>query len=181
MLSAACASATAIASGSHKMKRQFTSSNMMEKDDDDVMKQANWYYCPQAYSEFKIARLDSANMQKVLDKLRHPAALGVPYADILFAGAQPSSVGFKYKLSFKHYLGCLHAQSLAARKATFQDTAETYRASLDGAGTVLKELEAKRIRAEERSFLAAVDPTYVAVNMLVEDRGAVLRRAWSRL
>ncbi len=181
MLVAACASVTAIASGSHKMKRQFSSSTMMEKDGDDVMRQATWYYCPQAYSEFKIPRLDSANLQKVLGKLRHPEDMGVCHADVLFAGAQPSTVGFRHKLSFKHYLGSLHAQSLALRKATFNDTVQVYRGSLDAAEKLLKELQAKRIRAEERSFLPAVDPTHVGVNMLVEDRGAMLRHVWPNL
>ncbi|MFH1268302.1 MAG: hypothetical protein ABIK89_21485, partial [Planctomycetota bacterium] len=154
---------------------------MMEKDGDDVMRQATWYYCPQAYSEFKIPRLDSANLQKVLDSLRPPEELGVCHADILFAGAQPSTVGFKHKLSFKHYLGCLHAQSLALRKATFSDTVQAYRDSLDAAEALLGDLRGKRIRAEERSFLPAIDPTHVGVNLLVEDRGAMLRRAWSKL
>ena len=181
MLVAACASATAIASGSHKMKRQFSSSMMMVNDSDDIRRQATWYYCPQAYSEFKIPRLDSASLQKVLDSLRHPEELGVCHADILFAGAQPSAVGFKHKLSFKHYLSCLHAQSLALRKATFDNTVQAYRDSLDAAETLLGDLQAKRIRAEERSFLPAVDPTHVGINLLVEDRGAMLRRAWPKL
>ena len=181
MLVAACASVTAIASGSHKMKRQFSSSTMMEKDGDGVKRQGTWYYCPQAYSEFKIPRLDSANLQKVLNKLRHPVELGVNHADILFDGAQPSTVSFKYKLSWKHYLGCLHAQSLALRKDTFNDTVEAYRNSVDAAEILLKELQAKRIQAEERSFLPVVDPTHVGINMLVEDRGAMLQRAWMRL
>lgn len=181
MLATACASVTAIASGSHKLKRQFSSSTMMEKDGDDVMRQATWYYCPQAHSEFKIPRLDSAHLQKVLDKLQYPEELGVNHANILFAGAQPSTVGFKHRLSWKHYLGSLHAQSLALRKTTFNDTVQVYRDSLDVAETLLEDLQGMRIRAEERSFLPVVDATHVGVNLLVENRGAMLRRAWSKL
>jgi hypothetical protein len=56
------------------------------------MKQATWYYCPQAYPEFKIPRFDSANMQKVLEKLKPAKEMGAKHAEILFAGAQPSTV-----------------------------------------------------------------------------------------
>lgn len=181
MLIAACSSATAIAAGSHKMKRQFSPSTLMEKEDDDVVQQATWYYCPQAYSEFKIARLDAANLQKILHKLKYPDGLGVAHAKILFEGAQPTTVGFKHKLSFKHYLGCLHAQALGARKATFNETVKAYRDSLDVANALLDELALKRVRAEERSFLPAIDPAHVALNILEEDRGAVLRRAWGKI
>lgn len=182
MLAAACASATAIAAGSHKMKRRFSSLDMMSKDEDeDEGRQTTWYYCPQAYSEFKLPRLDSAKLQKVLDKVRHPEALGVCHADILFAGAEPTTVGFKHKLSFKHYLSSLRAQAAAARKTTFNDTVKAYKDSLDAADALLKELDLKRIRADDRSFLPAIDPTYVGVSMLAEDRGAVLRRAWAML
>ena len=182
MLVAACAKATGIASGSHKMKRRFSPTDMMSKDDEDyTARQTTWYYCPQAYSEFKLPRLDSALLQKVLDKMRHPKELGVPYADILFTGVQPTTLGFKLKLSFKHYLGCLRAQAEAASKFTFDQTVKDYKKSIDDAENLLKELDAKRIRAEDRSFLPVIDPTHVAVSMLEEDRGAMLRRKWAKL
>lgn len=183
MLAAACASATAIAAGSHKNKRRFSSADMMTKDDEDSeQRQTTWYYCPNGYSEFKIPKLDMAKDAGLLEKMRHPAALGVGYADILFTGAQPTTVeAFKHKLSFKHYLGCLHAQAADARKGSFNDTADAYKTAVDTADTLLKELDKKRVRADDRSFLPVVDYTFNAVEALGEDRGAMLRRAWGKL
>jgi len=183
LLAAGCASANAIATGSHKNKRRFSAADLMTKDDEDSeQRQAAWYYCPQAYSEFKVPRLDMAKDAKLLEKIRHPKSFGVTYADVLFTGAQPTAVdAFKLKLSFKHYLGCLRVQAATARKATFDETIEAYKASIDSAESLLKELEAKRIKAEDRSFLPVVDYNYSAVTELEEDRGAILRRAWAKL
>jgi len=182
MLAAACAGATAIASGSHQLKRRFSSADMMNNDDDAERQQATWYYSPTAYSEFKVTRLDTAKSAGLLDKLRHPAELGVTYADVLFAGPQPSTItAYKHKLSFKHYLGCLSAQADAATKPTFNDTLAAYRQSIDDAEALLNELAAKRVRAEDRSFLPVVDPTHVGLTTFEEERGAMMRRRWPSL
>ena len=183
MLAAACGAATAIAAGSHKNKRRFSAADMMSKDEEDnEQRTTTWYYCCQAFSEFKIPKLDIAQDAKVLDKMRHPKEYGVTYADVLFSGAQPTTIeAFKHKLSFKHYLGCLRAQAKAASKGTFIETIDAYKKSIDDADELLKELDKKRVRADDRSFMPVVDYTYAAVDALQENRGAMLKRAWGKI
>ncbi len=181
MLFAACSSANAIAAGIHKSKRQFASGMLMAPEEEQAMRQAPWYYCPQAYSEFKLPRLDTAHLLGVLDKMRHPIEFNVNYADSLFAGAKPSTADLQLRPLWLHYLGCLRAQALGSRKATFDDTLDSYRASLDTAENLLTELASKHIRADDRSIQPALDPIRVALDLLVQSRGAMLRRAWPTL
>ena len=119
MLAAASAGANAIASGTWMNVRSFPPEKFRTAYEDEIKRKTTWYYCPQALSEYKIPTLDIAMLQGVLQDMEPPPEMGSHFADILFQGAQPSTVGFGETLAFRHYLKSLHAQVEAARRPTF--------------------------------------------------------------
>ena len=58
MLCLAAANVDAIASGTFLNVRSFSTNRFQQPEEDSKGKRANWYYCPQALSEYKIAFLD---------------------------------------------------------------------------------------------------------------------------
>src|SRR5262249_31079568 len=122
MLTAGCASATAIASGTWMNVRSFPPDKFRKEYEDEIKKRTTWYYCAQALSEFKIPFLDIAMQQGVLMCMNTPSEMGSTYADILFQGPQPSTVQFTEQAAFRHYLHCLRHQAMEARRPTFDQT-----------------------------------------------------------
>lgn len=181
MLAAASAGANAIASGTWMNVRSFPPEKFRAAYEDEIKRKTTWYYCPQALSEYKIPTLDIAMLQGVLDDMVPPPELGSHYADILFEGAQPSTVGFGESLAFRHYLKSLHAQVAAARQATFPDTVAAHEAALDFAEELLARLQAAGVRGQLRDFADCVDANRAALAVLQTNRGPMLRRQWANL
>lgn len=181
MLAAASAGANAIASGTWMNVRSFPPEKFRADYEEEIRRKTTWYYCPQSLSEYKIPTLDIAMLQGVLAEMAPPPALGSNYADILFQGAQPSTVGFGESLAFRHYLKSLHGQVAAARLATFPETVAAHNAALDAAEDLLTRLHAAGVRGQLRDFCESVEANRAALAVLQTNRGPILRRQWNQL
>lgn len=181
MLIAACASATAIASGTWMNVRSFPPDKFRTQYEDEIKQSAVWYYCPQALSEFKITFLEFAAQRGILSDMAPPPNLGSSYANPLFSGVQPTSAGFGHQAAFRHYLQCLRTQVMNAQKDTFDQTVTEHRQMLDSAHALLTGLHAVEVRGQLRDFEDVLDANRAALGLLEETRGPVLRRRWSAL
>ena len=181
MLAAGCSAANAIASGTWMNVRSFPPEKFRSPYDEEIRRKTTWYYCPRSLSEYKIPTLDIAMLQGVLDEMAPPPQLGSEYADILFEGAQPSTVGFGESSAFRHYLKSLHGQAAASRLATFEETMAAQRETLDGAEGLLTRLHAAGVRGQLRDFSECVEASRSALDVLQNRRGPLLRRRWTQL
>jgi hypothetical protein len=181
MLVAACAGATAIASGTWMNVRSFPPDKFRTAYDDEIKQRATWFYCPQALSEYKIPFLDIAFRQGVLGLMAPAPDLGSSHASGLFAGPAPSSVGLTEQAAFRHYLQCLHTQARNASEASFDETVRVHEDMLAGAETLLQTLAGSGVRGQLRDFRDIVDVNRAALSVFVRTRGPTLRRAWPKL
>lgn len=178
ILLAACTNATAICSGTWMNVRSFPPDKFRSSFDEEIKQRTTWYYCPQALSEYKLPFLDLARRQSVLEKLRPSPNFDDGYAAPLFAGAQPSSVGFTEQAAFRHYLTNLRRQCQLATRPSFEEAVQVQEDSLNSAEELLGQLSAKGIRGQLRDFAEIVDVNRAALALLSTTRGAMLRRAW---
>lgn len=181
MLALASAGATAIASGTWMNVRSFPPEKFRVQYDEEIKQRTTWYYCPQALSEYKIPFLDIAQRQRVLADMRPAAALGSTFADALFAGPQPSTIGFTEQAAFRHYLTSLHGQVRSAVASTFDETVSAHEGLLDAAETLLQRLQSVGVRGQLRDFTESIDVNRAALSVLRTSRGALLQRRWSSL
>ncbi len=181
MLAAASAAANAIASGTWMNVRSFPPEKFRAVYEEEIRRKTTWYYCPQALSEYKIPTLDIAMLQGVLREMAPPPELGSHYADILFQGAQPSTVHLGESLAFRHYLKSLHSQVAVARRATFEGTVAAHEQALDFGEELLARLHATGVRGQLRDFSECIDANRAALAVLQANRGPLLRRHWNHL
>lgn len=181
MLVAACASATAISSGTWMNVRSFPPDKFREVYEDEFRQRKTWYYCPQALSEFGIPFLDIAQRQGLLREMIVPTTLSSNHASVLFEGSQPTTVGFAEPQAFRHYLQCLHGQVANSRRNTFDATATAYEQQLDQAESLLSRLHAAGVRGQGRDFSNVVDANRAALSVLRSDRRPMLNRYWADL
>ena len=178
MLCLAGANVDQIACGTFLNARAFDTKKFFERDEDEISRRATWYYAPESLSEYKLQFLDLAMRAGVLEKLRPPKRYKRDYSDPLFAGAQPSLVGWKETEAFRHYLDMLKQQANECRKASFEDTVDDYEKRLDRAETLMAALKKDGIRGQDRDFANYVDVNRGAVARLRAARGPRLRRRW---
>jgi len=146
MLCAAAAKADVIASGTWLNVRSFPIDKFYLADEDETSRRAKWYYCPQAFSEYKMPFLDIALRQNVLAQMAPPADLGSAYAAPLFSGAAPSTVNWSEQSAFRHYLTCLHTQVRTSHRGTLRETVDAQYILLDAAETLLRLLHRNQVR-----------------------------------
>ena len=178
MLCLAAAGVDAIASGTWLNVRSFTPDKFQEIEPEDVSRRSKWYYCPQALSEFKIPFLDMAHRFGVLDSLRPENTLLSDYADVLFAGAQPTSTEFSEQQAHRHYLQCLRMQCAQAKGSGYRETFDAHMAMLDSVESRLEGLHRLGVRGQDRDFGNMVDVNRSAMAALEHARGFVLERTW---
>ena len=151
MLIAAVAKATAICSGTWMNVRSFPPEKFRATYDEERKQKSTWYYCPQALSEYKLPGLDNAQRVGLLSRMV-PAADG-QFAGALFTGAQPTSVGFGEQDAFRHYLHALRTQAGQSARASFEETVNHHKATLDSAEALIRELRNGGVRGQQRDFL----------------------------
>jgi len=178
MLCLAAANVDQIACGTFLNVRSFDTTKFFEKDEGETSRRTNWYYAPDAFSEYKLPFLDIAMKMGVLDVMRPPKRFRRDFSDPLFAGAQPSTVGWKEPEAFRHYLDTLRQQAAEARKGSFDETVDAYNQQLDQAEQLTKMLAKKAIKGQDRDFANFIDVNRAALALLVAARGARLRRRW---
>jgi hypothetical protein len=181
MLIAACAGVDALCSGTWMNVRSFPPDKFRVSYDDEIKQRATWFYCPQALSEYKIPMLDLAHRQRILDDLKPDRTFDNAYVQPLFAGAQPSSVGFTEQSAFRHYLHCLRLQAQAASQTTFDATVSAHHTLLDAVERRLKALSSAGISGQLRDFRNIIDCNRGALAAFVATRGPMLRHHWSSL
>jgi hypothetical protein len=178
MLIAAVAKADAIASGTWLNVRAFPPGKFQNQD--EVKQKATWYYAPRALSEYKVPFLDIARQVGVLDLLQ-PLSGAEAAATALFAGGQPSAIGFKEPEAFRHYLTSLKRQVDDSVKGTFDETFEAHQGLLDIAASILATLRGQGISGQLRDFSDALPANRAALAATVATRGPILRREWGAL
>ena len=181
MLIASIANVNAIASGTWMNVRSFPPEKFRAAYDEEMKQRATWYYCPQALSEYKIPFLDIASRLGLLSEMAPPPHFGSEYVDVLFSGAQPSTVGFTEQSAFRHYLHCLHMQVAEESQASFDEAVASQVTLLDTAERCLSRLVSRGIRGGVRDFSAIVDVNRAALAAFESIRGAMIRRRWSQL
>jgi len=179
MLISACAKVDAICSGTFLNVRSFPPEKF-SRAESDPKQRSTWFYCPQGLSEYKDSFLDIAHRIGVLDDLRPEEKFG-GYANRLFSGPQPTTIGLKEPVAFRHYLNSLHVQALSAEKASFDETVNCYEETLNRAEDLLSSLHQSGIRGQQRDFRDIIDVQRAAIAALVATRGPILRRHWSAL
>jgi integrase len=70
MLAVASAAANSIASGTWMNVRSFPPAKFRTAYEDEIKRKTTWYYCPQAFSEYKIPTLDIAIPRTIDDTVR---------------------------------------------------------------------------------------------------------------
>lgn len=179
MLIASTVKADAIASGTWMNVRAFPPEKFRAVSEEEERRKTVWYYCPQAFSEYKITFLDSAAKLGILSRM----ASANPSASVrnLFSAGQPSTIGLSEPDSFQHYLTTLKEQIENSVKASFDDTVSAYETLLAESEVLLKDLSSSRIRGQLRDFSDVVDVNRAALEVIKTTRGAMLRRNWTRL
>jgi hypothetical protein len=178
MLCLACAKADIIASGTWINVRAFGPKKFFEPEETDVARRAVWYYCPQSLSEYKMAFLDIARRNGVLDQMQPAPSLGSNYAAPLFAGAQPSSINWTFTDAFRHYLTCLRSQCARATKSSFMATMRKHRSILAAAEPLLEDLHTNGAVGQDRDFKNYIEVNRSALIVFERARGERLRRMW---
>lgn len=178
MLCLAAAGADAISSGTWRNVRAFPPDKFYAPDEEQQSRRTVWFYCPRAMSEYKMPFLDIAKRSGVLDEMRPHTSLGSDFADPLFGSAAPSTVAWAEPNAFRHYLTCLRSQTVAARKASFDDTVVHHQRVLDEAESLLKKLKRSGVSGQDRDFADIVDVNRSALTVFTKARAARMRRAW---
>ncbi|HWB01387.1 MAG TPA: hypothetical protein VG796_00090 [Verrucomicrobiales bacterium] len=180
MLVVAAAKVNAICSGTFMNVRSFPSSKFRPADDEAVVQRSVWFYCPKSLSEYKVPFLDVAHTLGCLQDMRPDLKFG-SYANRLFLGPQPTTVGFSEQDSFRHYLNSLHIQTAEIEKATFEATLCNLETVFSDAERILNDLHSCNIRGQKRDFREALDANRAALSILTSTRGPILKRQWSAL
>lgn len=178
MLCLAVAKVDAMASGTWLNVRAFPTARFYNPSADEESRRTTWYYCPQALSEFKLAFLDMAMRNGVLDSMKPDPTLGSGHADPLFSGAQPTSVGWKEPPAFRHYLTCLRGQCQQATSSSFDNAVKRQRVLLDRAEEFLRVLDNNGVFGDYRGFTRVLSTNRSALVALEKARGPRLRREW---
>jgi len=168
----------AMASGTWLNVRAFPTKKFYKRPEDEQSRRTTWYYCPRALSEYKLAFLDIAMRNGVLDQMKPDPSLNSSYANPLFGGAQPTTVGWKEPQAFRHYLNCLHGQCRQATAGSFDDAVTKHNALLATSKPLLKTLDDNGVFANYRSFDPILDVNRSALITLTRARGPRLRREW---
>jgi hypothetical protein len=181
MLISGAAKVTAISSGTWMNVRSFPPEKFIATYDEEIRQRATWYYCPQAFSEYKIPFLDIAHRLGLLQQMAPLPEFDGGYVTNLFSGAQPSTVGFGEQDAFRHYLHALHQQAHSIDQETFDSVVVDYEFSLNRSEALLTRLRGAHINGQLRDFAEIVDVNRAGLGLFSALRGAVMRRQWSRL
>jgi hypothetical protein len=181
MLIAACAKADAIASGTWMNVRSFPPDKFRTTYEEEIKQRATWYYCPHAFSEYKLPFLDIAFRQRVLSRMAPQPPIDDEYVKALFGSAQPSTIGLSEQAAFRHYLSALRSQAISLVGNSFDEVCDSYESHLAQAESVLGHLVAAGIRGQHRDFADLIDVNRAALEVLKTTHGPRLRRRWSQL
>lgn len=179
LLCLSAAKVDAIASGTYLNVRRF--SNKFEDLEDEIKRKSTWFYYPPALSEYKIAFLDIAFSNGIIDKMKPAGKMESDYIKLLFSGVMPSTTSFKEGMAFKHYLHCLREQIEICSRASFAETISANEILLETAERRIEFLEKNGVYAQSRSFKDVVDVNRSAIQRLQKTRGFLMQYSWDSL
>jgi hypothetical protein len=177
----ALAKIDAICAGTWLKTRRFLIGDFDNSEPQGQGRRSIWYYCPQALSEYQINFLDIAYRLKYLDTLKTPSDFGSQYADILFGGAQPTTVSFSESQAFRHYLQCLKFQCGEVLKTTYDETLKYLKLIFETASELTTLNRSKGIRGNYRDFSEVVESNLAILDAFNTLRGLVYRHKWKDL
>ncbi|MCX6379325.1 MAG: hypothetical protein NT023_07580, partial [Armatimonadetes bacterium] len=125
--------------------------------------------------------LDIAQRLNLLSLMQPREGISVDGINALFAGGQPSSIGLSEQTAFRHFLVSLRSQANTATATTFDATVNNHTHLLNEAETVLRSLASRGVSGQGRDFLDIVSANRGALEVLLETRGAMLRRYWDTI
>jgi hypothetical protein len=178
LLCLALARCDAIAAGNFLNVRWFKPEHFESSDDDEPSRRSTWFYCPQAFSEYKVTYLDVAWRKNLLSRMAPPAIMANGYSNILFQGAMPSATNYKEGNSHRHYLHCLKIQCETATKSTYEETRDSHLALLASASFLISGLREEKIKGQDRDFNEIVDVIEAAISIFNKEFGFVMSQEW---
>ncbi len=181
MLCLALAKCDAIAAGNFLNVRWFQPEHFVTNTDNEPSRRSTWYYCPQAFSEYKVTYLDVAKRANLLSRMEPPAIMANDFSRFLFEGAMPSSTGYKEGHSHRHYLYCLKIQCELATKSTYEETRDSHLALLGTALQLTTGLRNEKIKGQDRDFGEIVDVIEAAISIFDKEFRFPLSQEWNSL
>jgi hypothetical protein len=177
----ALAKIDAICAGTWLKTRRFLIGDFDNSEPQEQGRRSTWYYCPQALSEYQIGFLDIAYRLKYLDTLKTPNDFSSQYADVLFGGAQPTTVLFSDHQAFRHYLHCLRFQCRDVLKTTYDETLKYLRLIFGTASELTTLNRSKGIRGNYRDFSDIAESNLAILDAFNALRGLIYRYKWENL
>jgi hypothetical protein len=181
MLCLSLAKCDAIAAGNFLNVRWFKPDHFETNDDDEPSRRSTWYYCPQAFSEYKVAYLDVAMKIGLLSRMTPPPNMENDFSRMLFAGAMPSSTNYKERNSHLHYLNCLKLQCEMATLETYAETRDAHLALLNTASTLTSGLRNEKIKGQDRDFGEIVDVIEAAIAVYDKEFRFTVSQEWASM
>lgn len=176
------AKADAICAGTWLKTRMFPLGDFEASEDDSGGgRRSTWYYCPQTLSEFQLQFLDVAHRLAILDNLKVSPHYNVHYADILFSGAQPTTVNFSEREAFRHYLSCLRKQCMETSKQSYSETKAYLQMLFETALDLSEHFRQKGVRAKHRDFRNVGDSSIAAIDAFDSLRGFAFGARWNSI
>jgi len=177
----ALAKVDAICTGIWLKTRIFPLGDFDDSDDQNQGRKKTWYYCPQALTEYQIGFLDIAHRLGILDLLKTSENFESQYADILFSGAQPSTVKFSEHDAFQHYLHCLSMQCKDVSKKTYDETLKYLRIVFETALEITSICRSKGVIGKHRDFSNVAEINISLLDAFDSLRGMIYRHRWDSL
>jgi hypothetical protein len=172
----------AICSGTYLKTRMFPLKDFDENDNEPGGgRKTTWYYCPQSLSEYQTQFLDVANRAGILNNLKASDSYKSTYSDILFSGAQPTTVNFTEKEAFRHYLDCLRQQCSEVTKAGYLETKEYLKLYLETASDLSNYFFQNGVRAKYRDFANIADSTLSVIDAFDASWGLSFQAKWGNI
>jgi len=171
----------AICAGTWLKTRIFPIGDFDNTDDQENGRRSTWYYSPQALSEYQIGFLEIAHRIGILDILKTSEIFDSPYADILFSGAQPSTVKFSEHDAFQHYLHCLSVQCKDVSKDTYDETMKYLRMIFETALEITTLCRSRGVRGKHRDFSDVAEINISLLDAFDSLRGMIYRHKWNSL
>jgi len=181
MLYLSLAKVDAIASGTWVNVRTFSLDKFEAAEDEQQSRRTTWYYCPQSLSEYQITFLDIAKRAGILDDIKTDDSFQSDNVNILFSGAQPTTVGFSEREAFRHYLHCLKIQTKYASQSSYDDTYKYLNMLFNTAGRLATYFKSKGVRAKYRDFSEVMDDTISSLDLFNATRGLIYKHKWNAL
>ncbi|MBU4511347.1 hypothetical protein KJ830_09920 [bacterium] len=172
----------AICAGSWLKTRMFPLGDFNENSDEQGGgRRSIWYYCPQALSEYQVHYLDIAHRVGILQDMKPPEVYESEYSAILFNGAQPTTVDFKEKQAFRHYLNSLKTQCLEIPKETYGDTKSYLKMIFETAIDLTNYFRENGVRGKHRDFNNIGESNLSILDAFDNIRGLIYNAKWQEI